>query len=150
MFIYTPNQILDMLANTNSFENVIFRIMFLCYWQTSILTTFAHAQTNRRATHVNALGALVIIILLLRSGVHLATKSKCSLSEGILHMVLANNFFCNMLTWKLSMCYQSKSELSFKNKSGWVGANYSNRYPFPPHRRGSFNSLRPSDAYMRQ
>ena len=48
-----------MLTNTNSFETATFRIMFLCYWQARILTTFAHAQTNRRASHLSALGALV-------------------------------------------------------------------------------------------
>ena len=59
LFIYTPNQTPDMLTNTNNFEIVIFRIILLCYWQTRILTTFAHAQTNRRASRVSALGALV-------------------------------------------------------------------------------------------
>ena len=49
-----------MLTNTNRFETVTFRTMFLCYWHTRILTTFAHAQTNRRASHLRALGALVI------------------------------------------------------------------------------------------
>ena len=45
-----------MLTNTNSFEIVTFRLIF---WQTHILTTFAHAQINRRASRVSALGALV-------------------------------------------------------------------------------------------
>ena len=32
-----------------------------CYWQTRILTTIAHAQTNRRASRVSALALLLII-----------------------------------------------------------------------------------------
>ena len=38
--------------------------MFLCYWQARILTTFAHAQTNRRASHVSDFGALVVNTLI--------------------------------------------------------------------------------------
>ena len=52
------------LTNTNSFNTVTFRIMFLYYWQARILTTFAHAQTNRRASHLSALGALVCVVLI--------------------------------------------------------------------------------------
>ena len=63
MFISTLNQIPDMLTNTNSFEIVTLRIRFLCYWLNRILTTFAHAQTNKRASYVSALGALVFLLV---------------------------------------------------------------------------------------
>ena len=72
-----------MLTNTNSFEIVTFRLIF---WQTRILTTFAHAQINRRASRVSALGALVTCVAI---GLCVATRSWWRHQMGTFSALLA-------------------------------------------------------------
>ena len=91
LFIYT-HQIPDMLTNTNSFEIVTFRITFLCYWQTRILTTFAYAQTNRGVSHVALL--FFFLIQLPAIGHMCAPCCHHELCYLGLHRVLAYDAVC--------------------------------------------------------